>query len=132
MPYIDLGSRNATGQADQTGRNPGNWTVTFDPSLININEGIFECYKIIVGGAASTSTFNVYRDQALWDASIYGALNSWDPTNPLMLRPGNTIYFFYNTLATDGFMPTVTIHLRYDPSLRQIYGAVLWPVAPGR
>lgn len=127
MPYVDLGSRSARGAADLTGRNPGNWTVVFDPALINVNEGIFECHKMIVTGGAPTSTFTIYRDLAQWDTAVYGALNSWDAYNPLQLRPGQYIYFFYSSLATDGFQPQVTIHMRYDPSLRQLYGIQLCP-----
>lgn len=125
MPYVDLGSRGPVlGQADSTGRNPGKWTVTFDPVLLNIFQPQFEIYKLIVSGAAPSATFSVYRDLALWDAAVYAALNSWDPVNPLLLRPGQSVYFFYSSLASDGNQPSITAHLRYDPSLHQLYGAV--------
>lgn len=120
MSYIDLGARSATGSLDTTGRNSGNWTVIFDPPTININVlPQFEMYKITVQNGAPGATFNIYRDLVLWDLSVYAPLNSWDPTNALILRPGQYLYFFYSDLASDGFQPFITCHFRYDPSISQ-------------
>ena len=132
MPFVDLGSRTVRGALDTTGRNIGNWTVTFDPATISIQQNMFECYKMIVTGASPSATFSVYRDNVLWDLAVYGSANSWDPTNALFLRPGQYVYFFYSTPATDGFMPSVTMHFRYDPALHQVYGVALWLIPVGR
>lgn len=122
MPYVDLGSRTVLGQPDTTGRNPGKWTVTFDPATVAIYQPMFECYKMIVTGASPTATFNIYRDATLWDLAVYGAANSWDPVNALSLRPGEYVFFFYSSPSSDGFQPAVTMHFRYDPALHQLYG----------
>jgi hypothetical protein len=122
MPYRTLGSRAATGAKDTTGRNPGNWTVTFDPNLLNVQVTEFEVYKIVVTGAASSATFNVYVGQQLWDTSVYATNNSWDPQQPLIVRFGDTIYFFYSSASTDGNMPSITIWLRYDVALTSVFG----------
>jgi hypothetical protein len=114
MSYITLGSRGpVTGKADTTGLNPGNWTISFTPDIIDVNQPQFEVYKMIVHGAPNT-TFNVYIDNALWDTGIYGTQNSWDPTQPLIMRPGNTLSFTYSDPVTDGQPPVCTIWLRYD------------------
>lgn len=122
MPYQTLGSRSAKGAADTTGRNTGNWTVTFDPNLLNVTVTEFEVYKIVVTGAAQTATFNVYLDVQQWDTAVYGTNNSWDPTQPMLVRYGQTIYFFYSSASSDGSTPLVTVWLRHELSLSQVYG----------
>ena len=121
MPYRTLGSRKATGAADTTGKNPGNWTVTFDPGLINITIPEFECYKLIVSGAGPTATFDVFVDAQQWDTAVYAVHNSWDPTQPLLVRSGQYLYFYYSTPATDGNKPVITAWFRYDVTLTDVF-----------
>lgn len=120
MTYITLGSRGPiTGVADNTQLNTGNWTVSFTPDVINVNVPQAEVYKIVVSGAPNT-TFNVYVDRQLWDVGVYGALNSWDPQMPLVIRPGQALYFCYSDAISDGVPPIVTIWLRYDNDLTNV------------
>lgn len=123
MPYIDLGSRVASGVSDPN--NPiaaGNWTVAFPVNLLAVTVPQFEVYKMIVTGGAPRATFNVYRNNNVWDTSIYAVNNSWDPQQTLKLRFGDSLYFYYSDPATDGFMPTVTIWLQHEASL-SLYGS---------
>jgi hypothetical protein len=114
MTNVTLGSRGpVTGATDTSTKNPGNWTIAFTPDIINVNVPQFEVYKMIVKGAPNT-TFTVYVDNYVWDVGIYGTLNSWDPTQPLILRPGQTLYFAYSDPTTDSNPPVATIWLRYD------------------
>jgi hypothetical protein len=122
MPYRTLGSRQTLGQADTTGNNTGNWTVTFDPNLLNANIPEFECWKIVVKGAAATATFDVFVNGNQWDISVYAKQNSWDPVQPMILRPGDTLYFYYSTASSDGNQPNITIWLRYDVALTSVFG----------
>jgi hypothetical protein len=118
MTYVTLGSRGpVTGTPDTSGKNPGNWTIAFDPDTINVNISQFEVYKMVVkSAAAGVPTFDVYVDTFQWDTGIYGTRNSWDPVQPLILRPGQYLYFCYSDPDTDGTPPTATIWLRYDTS----------------
>jgi hypothetical protein len=122
MPYQTLGSRAAKGAKDTTGTNPNNWTVAFTPQIINVTVTEFEVYKIVVTGAAASATFNVYIDAQQWDTAVYATNNSWDPTQPMVVRYGQTIYFYYSSLASDGNQPNVTIWLRHDLSLSNVFG----------
>jgi hypothetical protein len=122
MTYVGLGARTVNGAADTTGTNKGNWTVQFTPSVINVNVPHFECYKIVVTGANSSATFNVYVNVYQWDTAVYATNNSWDPVQPLLLTPGDTVYFYYSSASSDGDKPVVTAWFRYDPALTQIYG----------
>lgn len=117
MPYVTLGARGpVTGKPDTSGHNPGNWTIAYTPDILNVNTSQFEVYKMIVQGAANT-TFNVFVDTWQWDTAIYGTKNSWDPSQPLIMRPGQTLYFCYSDATTDNTPPVGTIWLRYDTSV---------------
>jgi hypothetical protein len=122
MPYRTLGSRKASGAADTTGQNKGNWTVQFSPKDLNVTVPQFECWKIVVKGAAAAATFDVFINGDQFDISVYAKQNSWDPVQPMILRPGDTLAFYYSTLATDGNKPQVTIWLRYDVALVSVFG----------
>jgi hypothetical protein len=117
VAYNTLGARGPIkGTADTSGHNPGNWTVAFTPDIINVNVAQFEVYKMIVSGANNT-TFNVFVDTWLWDVGVYGTLNAWDPNEPLIMRPGQNLYFCYSDAISDGTPPIATIWLRYDATL---------------
>jgi hypothetical protein len=122
MTYLTLGSRTVKGAKDTTGTNTGNWTVAFTPDIINVTLTEFEVCKMIITGGAASATFQVYVDSQQWDTAIYPAGNSWDPQQPLIVRSGQTIYFYLSSASTDGNQPKVTIWLRFEPALSQIYG----------
>jgi glycerol kinase len=117
MPYEPLGWRTQQGALDTTGNNPSRWTVAFTSDIINVNVAIAEVYKIVATGAAAGATFNVYLNNAAWDVAVYATQNAWDPQQPLSLRAGDAVYFYYSSLATDGHQPTVTLWLRWETGL---------------
>lgn len=115
--YVTLGARGpVNGVADLTGRNPGNWTVVFDPDTINCNMPYFEVSHIVVSGAPA-STFTVFVDSRQWDTTQNGQSNSWDPSVPLAIIPGQYIYFFWSDPVSDSMPPEVTIWIRYDQDI---------------
>lgn len=117
MSTVTLGARGPVkGKLDTSNHNPGNWTIAFDPSVLNVNVPQFEVYKMVVMGAANT-TFNVFVDFWQWDTGVYGQQNAWDPMQPLILIPGQTLYFCYSDPVSDNTPPTATIWLRYDATL---------------
>jgi hypothetical protein len=114
--YKYLGPRGpVTGVADTTGNNTGNWTVTFQPNFLSFTVPEAFVYKIQVMGAGGSS-FNVYVENKQWDSNIYGAQNSWDDNagDSLIIRPGESLYFYFSDPVSDGTPPVVTIFLRYD------------------
>jgi hypothetical protein len=111
VSYTLYGARYMTGVADQTGRNTGNWTISFTPDILNVNQNPFEVYKMVVTGAPG-STFTVWVDLYQWDNVQIGSKNSWDPQQPLLMNPGQTLYFFYSDPVTDGIPPMATVWLR--------------------
>jgi hypothetical protein len=116
--YVDLGPRGAvTGQPDNTGNNPGNWTVTFDPATLNFTLPFVEIYHIVISGAAGSS-FTLWIDVHQWDGNQQGFINSWDPAQPITIRPGQYVYFYWSDPVTDNNPPTVTIWMRYDQDIQ--------------
>lgn len=120
-----MGSRGPIkGLADQTGFNPGNWTVIFDPLILNSNVPLFEVCHIVINGAPGSS-FGVFVDLAQWDTNQNGFANSWDPAVPLPLKPGQYLYFYWSDPVSDAMPPTVTVWLRYDQDIIVNQQAVL-------
>lgn len=113
MSYVTLGSRTATGAIDQSGHNPGNWTVAFTPDVLNVNVNPFEIYKISVNGAPGSS-FSIWVDTFCFEAGIYGFFNTNDLSNLIPLIPGQSLYLCYSDAATDGNPPTATVWMRYE------------------
>jgi len=110
MTALPLGPRMLIGTVDETGNNAGNWTVAFTPDVFAINVP-FEVYHIIVNGAPG-STFTVFVENNQWDNVQVGDINSWDPSQVLGMRPGQSLYFYYSDAVTDLTPPTVTVWLR--------------------
>lgn len=117
MSYKLLGSRGPiTGKADTSGMNSGNWTIAFTPDILSVTVSQFEVYKIVVHGA-SGSQFDVVIENKQWDNSVFGQDNAWDPNQPMVMIPGQTLYFLYSDPTTDNTPPNATIWLRYDPEV---------------
>lgn len=115
--YAGLGPRRASG----TSQDNINWTVTFDPDVFLVSDSIpfFEVYKIVVNAVAS-SVFTVFIESYQWDANLFGESNAWDPNEPMLLQPGQTVYFYYTYSSANVSPPTVTLWLRYDKSLLNV------------
>lgn len=104
-----LGQRSATGVTNLT--NPlgsGFWTVAFTPQVFAISVP-FEVYHAAVSGPAN-SNFQVWIDSTFYDYAVRGDINSWDPAQPMVLQPGSTLFYYWNTSATP--MPKVAVFCR--------------------
>lgn len=105
-----LGTRQATGTADAN--NPlgaGNWTVAFTPTVFGVGLTQFEVYHIAIQGP-TPSSFKVYIDTTFYDYVPHGDINSWDPSQPMILDKGRTLYFYWSTNASPA--PMVSLFLR--------------------
>jgi len=103
-----------TGVLDTTGRNSGNWTITFDAVLLNFNVPEVFIYKMNMQGALGSS-FDVAVENQTHDTTIFGNQNSWfDESDSLVLRPGENFYLFFSDPVADMTPPVATVFLRYD------------------
>ena len=104
-----LGQRSKRGANDpQNIIAAGNWTVKFEPRDINIQSG-FEVYHISLQGPLN-SRLRVYVDTTFYSNVLRGDVNDWDPSQPLFMTPGQTLYFYWDTAS--GTAPNVTIFCR--------------------
>ncbi len=104
-----LGKLQRTGAVDA--QNPvlaGGWTIKFQPQDIGIRVDC-EVYHIAVVGP-SGSQFQVWIDTTFYDNVVRGDINGWDPAQPMFLRPGDSVFFYYNTAATPA--PKATLFFR--------------------
>src|SRR5215469_2805110 len=108
--YRDLGPTQLLKAAvDSTGRNQGNngkvdqaqsnWTITADPQDLNCHVAQAEVYQISIDGPVG-SRCSLYRNSRLYNKMIQGWANNYDPVNPLYIRPGDTLFMFWNAQAS--------------------------------
>jgi len=99
-PYRDLGGFPFTPITDPTGRHPF-YPNTGATVQVNADDtfktaiALAELYHMYIGGASSVP-FQIWRNQLQWDYVLVGA-NAWDPSQPLPLRSGDTIWIYFDT-----------------------------------
>jgi hypothetical protein len=106
-----LGSAFAEGALDTTNRNVGNYTVTFDNSVLSMNAEKFECYHIAIDGPFGSS-FQIFIGNQFYDNVVVGWQNSWDPSQTMKLESGQVIYFFWSVGPPATPVPTVTMYFQ--------------------
>lgn len=92
------------------GYNPvatGGWAIEFGPNLLPHVD--CEVYHIAIQGPTA-STFQVWISSTFYDNVARGDINSWDPSQPMFVRQGDTVFFYWDTGS--GSAPKVTIFLR--------------------
>jgi hypothetical protein len=115
--YRDLGpTLPLTATPDQTGNNTGNWTIVAGPQDLKNLVAQVEVYQIPINGPVGT-TFKLYRNSRLWNDVIQGWSNVFDPVNPLYIRPGDSLFFYWRAPITRLPAPTAVIWTRYDLDL---------------
>lgn len=115
--YRDLGpTALLTATPDQTGNNKGNWTITFDQRALGNLVAQAEVYKASIDGPVGSS-FTVYRNTRRWDVVLQGWANTWDPVNPMYLRPSDSVFLYWAAAITQTPAPTAILWLRYDTEL---------------
>ncbi len=92
----------------------GGWIVTF-PAADFPNNPAFEVYHAAVRGPGGT--FLVYQDTKFYDIGENGLINAYEPTQPMFVTKGTTIYFYWSTAT--GTAPQVWLYLR-EPEVGRI------------
>lgn len=91
---------------------PGAYTVKMGPQQMGVANGVgeFECYHIAIQGPAGSS-FQIYIGNKFYDFVVNGDINSWDPSQPMKLVSGNTVYFYWN-VSSGTPVPAVTMYFQ--------------------
>jgi hypothetical protein len=119
MSYVPLGARPVVAIPDTTGLNPGNWTARVGHELIQATVPVFELYHLYLTaptlpGTATRAT--VLLNLHSWDVTLLGQANSWDPSQPMLLQPGDDLHVMFNVPTTTNPPPQVTAWFRYQPT----------------
>lgn len=117
MAYVPLGFRPATVGADTTGLNAGNYTATFDAQVMGIQVPVFEMYHLYLTApvlATGQTTATVMINRGYWDVTLIGQANSWDPSQPPLLGPGDDVFILFNVPTSNRTVPTAYAWFRYE------------------
>lgn len=116
MPYASLGARTVTAGPDLTGSNPGRLTSVFDTAVLAVTVPFFELYRAVVQSATPGCEATVCVDAYPASWNIFGTGAEWDPAQPPILRPGQSVFFYWD-LSVGRRAPVTTLWFRYDTDL---------------
>jgi hypothetical protein len=114
--YRRLKPANLTGTLDQTGLNTGNFTISLDISSVS-NIPQIECYHMKIDGPIGFGLRIFIGATNQWDYVAQGWQNGWDPSEPMILNPSDTVYLFSQAASTLTPVQTATMWFRYDTNL---------------
>jgi hypothetical protein len=112
--YQDLGPSPFVAAALDTANKfvAGSWTVAATSDKLNSKVALAEVYQITVMGGPVGSSFLLYRNSQLWNTVLQGWNNNYDPLNPLYVRDGDSLFFYWNSSVAPA--PVVSIWMRFD------------------
>ena len=110
--------------ADTTGLNTGNLTNAFTVNVLGTMPPVWEWYRCVIAAPTAAQQFaggtcNIYVDQhrpLTTTTPAFGG-TEWDPSQPIQLRQGNELFFFWQLASSVTPVPYVTLFLRYDADL---------------
>lgn len=122
MTSIPLGWRKLTAVKDTTGLNPSNFTNAFTPLVLNFTVAVCEVYHAVVSASVPTTQLIpapciIYLNSNPYSFTFPVGGSEWDPSEAMLLRPGDEIDFCWNLASTNTPAPVVTLYLRYDPAV---------------
>ena len=110
--------------ADTTGVNSGNLTNAFTQNVLGTTPPIYEWYRGLVAGATPNTTIvtgqcTIYLNRIKPVSFTFPAAagSEFDPSQPIQMRDGDELFFFWNIASSSTPVPVVTIMLRYDADL---------------
>lgn len=110
--------------ADTTGVNPGNLTSAFTQNVLGTTPPIYEWHRGLVTGATPAQSIAVgpcfiYLNKLKPVSFTFPAAagSEFDPSQPVQMRDGDELFFFWQIPSTSTPVPVVTIMLRYDADL---------------
>ena len=113
--------------ADQTGANKGNLTAAFTTNVLGTMPPVFEWYHAVIDtatGALFTPAncpvmLNIRKPATV---TYPAGSTEWDPSQPILMRSGDELFFFWQLASNVTPVPRVTCYFRYDADLRANQG----------
>lgn len=106
--------------ADTTGANKGNLTAAFTTNVLGTTPPVFEWFRAMVGTATPGQTFTpascgIYLNIRKPVSATYPAgITEWDPSQPIPMRSGDELFFFWALASSVTPAPLVTCFFRFD------------------
>jgi hypothetical protein len=107
--------------ADTTGNNPGNLTNAFTVNVLGTMPPVYEWYRAVIGtqnpaqiASLIPAPCAIYMLNKPISFTYPAGGSEWDPSQPIPLRNGYEIYFYWQLAASTTPVPLVTLFLRYD------------------
>jgi hypothetical protein len=113
VPYKGLPPISVVAVKDTTGNNTGNWTAQIPSTPLVGFLTMFEMYKVTIDGPVGFG-LSVYVDNKKWSHTSQGWQNEWDPSQPLLMNAGQTLYFYFAAPIANLPVPTVTAWFRHE------------------
>lgn len=108
--------------ADQTGNNKGNLTNAFTQNVLGTMPPVFEWYRAIAATDTPGQTFtpapcSIYVDRNPVSFTFPNGGSEWDPQQPIPMRSGQELYFYWQLAAGVTPVPVLWCRFRYDADL---------------
>lgn len=109
--------------ADTTGVNSGNLTAAFTVNVLGTMPPVFEWFRCNIDtaipgqqfAAAPCSIRKNFRQPVSFTFPAGGT--EWDPSQPIPMRQGDELYFFWQLASSATPVPLVTCYFRYDADI---------------
>ena len=107
--------------ADLTGANAGQLTAAFTTNVLGTMPPIYEWCRAMVatatpGGLFTPAPAGIYlniRKPVSFTYPVGGS--EWDPSQPVLMRSGDELFFFWQLASSVTPVPVVTCFFRFDP-----------------
>lgn len=105
---------------DQTGANQNQLTAAFTTNILGTMPPVFEWYRAMVATATPGGTFTpascgIYLNIRKPVSATYPAgITEWDPSQPILMRSGDELFFFWALASSVTPVPVVTCFFRFD------------------
>lgn len=106
--------------ADTTGVNKGQLTAGFTTGVLGTMPPVYEWYRATIATATPGQLFtpapcSIYLNLRKPVSFTYPAGGTeWDPSQPILMRSGDELFFFWQLASSVTPVPLVTCFFRYD------------------
>jgi len=121
--YVSLPQVTKTAATDRTGKNAGNYTISFTAADLPVISQL-EIYHMTVSNAPVLATAQILVRNTLFSVvtALLGGFNEWDPSEPALINSGDEIDFLWAVATSVTPAPQATLWLRYDSTLARNVG----------
>lgn len=108
--------------ADKTGFNTGNLTAAFDVGVLGTMPPIYEWFRGTTAGPTPSqlpvpAQASIYLNNQAVSFTYPVGGSVFSPSQPVPMRDGDSLYFYWNLASSTAVPPVVTLWFRYDTDI---------------